>query len=163
MSGHPRVLAADTTFTWDGVLQRLPRGQVLDVTPGSPLERAIGADRLVPMGAVAAQPPAVPADARSRLAETGVSNQSPLTAEPAAAADGTPEAEPLPVPETETAVPAEPANVPEPPVTDPVTDPALVPGTGSGLSNATVPPAAAQQTPPAPRKRAVRRTKDGIS
>lgn len=58
MAGNPRTVAADTWITWDGVSQRLPRGQVLDVTPGSALERAIGADRLVPPGAVPAPPAA---------------------------------------------------------------------------------------------------------
>jgi len=60
MAGNPRTVAADTWFTWDGVSQRLPRGQVLDVTPGSALERAIGKDKLVPLGAVS-RPPAAEA------------------------------------------------------------------------------------------------------
>jgi hypothetical protein len=50
MAGNPRTVAVDTWITWDGVRQRLPRGQVMDVTPGSALERAIGRERLVPRG-----------------------------------------------------------------------------------------------------------------
>lgn len=50
MAGNPRVVAVDRWITWDGVRQRLPRGQVMDVTPGSALERAIGRDFLVPRG-----------------------------------------------------------------------------------------------------------------
>jgi hypothetical protein len=46
MSAYPRVVAADTTFMWGGAEQRLQRGQVIDVAPGSKLEAAIGADRL---------------------------------------------------------------------------------------------------------------------
>lgn len=51
MAGNPRTVAVDVTFLWDGVTQRLPRGQAIDVTPGSPLERAIGRDNLVPRSA----------------------------------------------------------------------------------------------------------------
>lgn len=58
MSDSPRIVTEDVTFQWDGVTQRLPRGQVLDVAPDSALERAIGAQRLRPLGAVAPQPPA---------------------------------------------------------------------------------------------------------
>ena len=71
MSANARVLAVETTITWDGVTQRLPRGQVIDVAPSSALERAIGRDRLVPLYrpvitapapvAEAAQKPAAPA------------------------------------------------------------------------------------------------------
>lgn len=57
MAGNPRTVAADRWITWDGVRQRLPRGQVMDVTPGSALEREIGRDNLVPRG-----PDPVPAD-----------------------------------------------------------------------------------------------------
>jgi hypothetical protein len=56
MGLSPRVVTQDRHITWDGVTQRLPKGQVLDVPPGSALERAIGRDYLVPLGAVAAQP-----------------------------------------------------------------------------------------------------------
>ena len=58
MGISPRVVTEDVTIAWDGVPQRLPKGQVIDVAPGSPLERAIGAQRLVPLpGTVAAAPP----------------------------------------------------------------------------------------------------------
>jgi hypothetical protein len=53
----PRIVTEDVTFLWDGVTQRLPKGQVMDVPPGSALERAIGLHRLVPYGVPAAQPP----------------------------------------------------------------------------------------------------------
>jgi hypothetical protein len=52
------VVTDDVHFPWDGVTQRLGRGTVLDVVPGSPLEEAIGADHLRPLHAVAAQPAA---------------------------------------------------------------------------------------------------------
>lgn len=58
MGLSPRVVTQDRHITWDGVTQRLPKGQVLDVPPGSALEREIGRDYLVPLGAVTAQPPA---------------------------------------------------------------------------------------------------------
>jgi hypothetical protein len=59
MAISPRVVTADRHITWDGVVQRLPKGQQIDVPPGSPLERAIGAEFLVPLpGSVAAQVPA---------------------------------------------------------------------------------------------------------
>jgi hypothetical protein len=48
MGISPRVVTEDVRFQWDGVGQRLPKGQLIDVVPGSALERAIGADRLVP-------------------------------------------------------------------------------------------------------------------
>jgi hypothetical protein len=57
MAGNPRIVTEDRTIEWDGVSQRLPRGQVIDVTPDSALEEAIGPEHLVPLGAVAAQPP----------------------------------------------------------------------------------------------------------
>jgi hypothetical protein len=63
MGLSPRVVTQDRHITWDGVTQRLPKGQVLDVPPGSALERAIGRDYLIPLGAVAAQPePEKPAE-----------------------------------------------------------------------------------------------------
>ena len=76
MAGNPRVVAVDRWITWDGVRQRLPRGQVMDVTPGSALEREIGRDNLIPRGsdpAPAAEPgpeeEAIPA--RPRAAAKG--------------------------------------------------------------------------------------------
>jgi len=59
MAVSPRIVTADRQIFWDGVTQRLPKGQVLDVPPGSALEREIGRDYLVPLpGADVAQPPA---------------------------------------------------------------------------------------------------------
>ena len=64
MSANPQVVAVDTVFRWDGAPQRLARGTVVDVAAGSPLEQAIGKDRLVPLGARAARPePAAVTDA----------------------------------------------------------------------------------------------------
>ncbi len=58
MGANPRVVTQERHITWDGVTQRLPRGQVLDVPPGSALEREIGADFLAPLpGSAAAQVP----------------------------------------------------------------------------------------------------------
>jgi hypothetical protein len=79
MAGSPRVVTEDTTFTWDGVSQRLPKGQVLDVPPGSALERAIGLQNLIPLGAVAAQPPPAPEPAPA---------EKPAPAKPRTAAAG---------------------------------------------------------------------------
>jgi hypothetical protein len=55
MGISPRVVTQDVTFLWDGVSQRLPKHQVIDVAPGSALERAIGRDKLVPMPGTAPQ------------------------------------------------------------------------------------------------------------
>jgi cell division septation protein DedD len=55
-----RTVTQDVTFTWDGVSQRLGKGQVIDVVPGGALEAAIGAARLVPYG-LPPVPPAQPA------------------------------------------------------------------------------------------------------
>jgi len=56
MSANPRVVAVDTTFAWDGATQRLARGTVLDVPPGSALLAAIGPRNLVPLGATTPLP-----------------------------------------------------------------------------------------------------------
>jgi hypothetical protein len=55
MGISPRIVTEDVTFLWDGVTQRLPKHQVIDVAPGSALERAIGRDKLVPMPGTAPQ------------------------------------------------------------------------------------------------------------
>jgi hypothetical protein len=58
MGANPRVVTADATFTWDHATQRLGRGTIIDVPAGSALERAIGAERLIPLyGAPAAAVP----------------------------------------------------------------------------------------------------------
>jgi len=69
MGLSPRVVTEDVTFLWDGVPARLPKGQVIDVAPDSPLERAIGRHRLIPHGLPVAQPPAeAPAPRREKPA-----------------------------------------------------------------------------------------------
>jgi hypothetical protein len=60
MGISPRIVAEDVVFLWDGAPQRLPKGQIIDVAPNSPLERAIGRHRLVPHGLPAASPPPSP-------------------------------------------------------------------------------------------------------
>jgi hypothetical protein len=49
MAGNPRVVTADATFTWDHATQWLRRGTIIDVPADSPLEAAIGRDRLIPL------------------------------------------------------------------------------------------------------------------
>ena len=95
MAVSPRVVTENRLITWDGVLQRIPKGQVMDVQPGSALERSIGREYLVPLPGAPAQEPG---DEHSRLAETGVSNQSPAAAEPVTPADGIAETESQPAP-----------------------------------------------------------------
>lgn len=98
MGLSPRIVTEDVVFRWDGVTQRLPKGQVMDVPPGSALERAIGLDHLVPLGAVTAQPPAQEAAAKEepksapkeepKLAPT-VADAAPAKPAPAKAKDAT--------------------------------------------------------------------------
>ena len=76
MSANPRVVAADITFTWDGVPWRLQRGQVIDVAPGSALEQAIGRDLLPPLGATVAQPAPEPAQAAQEPVEPGTQEEA---------------------------------------------------------------------------------------
>jgi len=58
MGTNPRIVTEDRQIFWDGVQQRLPKGQQIDVPPDSPLERAIGRQFLVPLpgSAPAAEP-----------------------------------------------------------------------------------------------------------
>lgn len=49
MAANPRVVTEPVTITWDGAPQYLPKGQIIDVPPGSALEEAIGAGRLEPV------------------------------------------------------------------------------------------------------------------
>jgi hypothetical protein len=63
MSASPRTVAVDTVFLWDGAPQRLARGQVMDVTPDSALERAIGRDRLASLRGTPLPPPVEPVEA----------------------------------------------------------------------------------------------------
>jgi hypothetical protein len=48
MSAHPRVVLTDTTYNWGeaGCTYFLPAGTLIDVTPGSALETAIGTGNL---------------------------------------------------------------------------------------------------------------------
>jgi len=55
MGLSPRVVTQDRLISWDGVTQRLGKGQVIDVAPGSALEAEIGAQFLVPMPGAEAQ------------------------------------------------------------------------------------------------------------
>jgi hypothetical protein len=57
MAGNPRIVTENVEFSWDGATAHLAKGQMLDVTPGSALERAIGEDKLRPPGPIAAAPP----------------------------------------------------------------------------------------------------------
>lgn len=66
MAANPRVVTEPVTITWDGAPQRLPKGQIIDVPPGSALEAAIGARRLEPVflpgsTMIAPRPPAAAA------------------------------------------------------------------------------------------------------
>jgi hypothetical protein len=86
MSANARILAVDAEITWDGVTQRLPRGQVIDVAPGGALEKAIGRERLVPLYRPLVTAPA-PAAAPAPVAEAA---QKPPEAAEAAAQDDAP-------------------------------------------------------------------------
>lgn len=89
MGANPRIVTAETWIQWDGVSQRIPRGQVMDVTPGSALEAAIGLDRLRPLGAVAPHPPApepAPALETAELPPVPEEAPKPAPAKPKAAA-----------------------------------------------------------------------------
>lgn len=46
MAANPRLVNTDVTFTYDGVTQRVQRGQIIDVPSGSALETAIGLSNL---------------------------------------------------------------------------------------------------------------------
>lgn len=86
MGLNPRVVALDTYIHWDHVTQRLPRGLVIDVPPGSPLEAAIGADRLAPLGAITPAPP--PAETAAAVESTeavtgGIEHEPARQPEPA--------------------------------------------------------------------------------
>jgi len=53
MAANPRLVAQDTTITWDGGQFSVPAGTVVDVPAGSALETAYGAS-LVSLSAAAA-------------------------------------------------------------------------------------------------------------
>ena len=69
MSASPRVVTGDVTIRWDGTSQRLARGTVIDVAPGSALEAAIGRGNLAPLAATAAPPAPPPAALQAPAAE----------------------------------------------------------------------------------------------
>lgn len=46
MGANVRMVNTDTTFTYDGVSQRVQAGTLIDVPPGSALETAIGTGNL---------------------------------------------------------------------------------------------------------------------
>jgi hypothetical protein len=86
MGANPRIVTQDRHISWDGVTQRLPKGQVLDVPPGSALEAEIGREYLVPLGAVAAQPEPEKPAAKPQQEEPDASQ--PAKAKPRAAKAG---------------------------------------------------------------------------
>lgn len=51
MGANMRQVLNDTTFTYDGVSQRIQAGTVIDVPAGSALETAIGTGNLVSLTA----------------------------------------------------------------------------------------------------------------
>lgn len=51
MAANPQIINQDTTVTWDGVSQRIPRGTLIDVPPGSALQTAIGSSNLTALTA----------------------------------------------------------------------------------------------------------------
>jgi hypothetical protein len=51
MAANPRLVNTDTTFTYDGVSQRLMKGSIVDVPSGSALETAIGIGNLTALDA----------------------------------------------------------------------------------------------------------------
>jgi hypothetical protein len=55
MAANPRLLASDTTVTWDGVQVFFPKGTIIDVPAGSALETAYGGSgNLVSLGPTSA-------------------------------------------------------------------------------------------------------------
>jgi hypothetical protein len=107
MGISPRIVTEDVRFLWDGVSQRLPKGQLIDVVPGSPLEAAIGAERLVPMPGTV--PQTLPQEPPEPLATGGLITE----AEMAHVGESSPETVAEPVtqeaPERQEKPPVEPA------------------------------------------------------
>lgn len=65
MGANVRMVTVDTTFTYDGVNQRIQAGTLIDVPAGSALETAIGTGNLSSLSASQDQSDAtgnVPAD-----------------------------------------------------------------------------------------------------
>jgi len=109
MSAHPHVVAADTVFLWDHVPTRLGRGTIIDVPPGSPLQAAIGADKLIPLyGAPPVTVPLASEPAPESVPEPAVTAPEPVQEE-------APEPAPEPVREPAQEKAAEPAPAPRSP------------------------------------------------
>jgi hypothetical protein len=89
MASNPRTVTEETWILWDGMPVRLAKGQAIDVVPDSPLERAIGADRLVPLGATSALPPAEEAEPETVPVKTRAVTAKPRVPVPDGGADGT--------------------------------------------------------------------------
>ena len=51
MASNPQVVNTDITVTWDMVLQRIPRGTLIDVPAGSALLTALGSRNLTALSA----------------------------------------------------------------------------------------------------------------
>jgi hypothetical protein len=51
VAANPRQLIRDVSVTWDGVVQRIPRGTVIDVPPASALLTALGSGNLTALTA----------------------------------------------------------------------------------------------------------------
>lgn len=51
MAANPQLVNTTTTFTYDGVSQRVSRGTIIDVPPGSALQTAIGGGNLTALTA----------------------------------------------------------------------------------------------------------------
>jgi hypothetical protein len=89
MGGNPRVVTADTVFLWDHAPQRLGRGTIIDVPAGSALEKAIGAERLIPLyGAPAIAVPQASEPAPEPVQEKEKAPRSPAKATAAAKGGG---------------------------------------------------------------------------
>lgn len=59
MGANMRQVLNDTTFTYDGVSQRIQAGTVIDIPAGSALETAIGTGNLISLTAAQDQSDAV--------------------------------------------------------------------------------------------------------
>jgi hypothetical protein len=69
MGTNPRIITEDRLITWDGVVQRLPKGQQIDVPPGSALEREIGAQFLIPLGGTPVPAEGIAPEASPRISD----------------------------------------------------------------------------------------------
>lgn len=90
MGTRPCVVTADVPILWDGVTQRLPKGQVMDVPPDSALEAEIGLQNLATLSGVplAAPEPAMPEKAAQDEPEAAAEAGSGRTRKAAAKESG---------------------------------------------------------------------------